>query len=145
MQSGSLGAVGSAAALALLRGRRDTALALGIAGTAVWGGAKVIKQAFGRGRPADHVDDATVRGRPASGLGFPSGHAAVSTALAIIATHDRPVLIRVGAYGVAAGTAAARVYVGAHLPADVVGGVGLGLAAGALTNATRISLATRSR
>lgn len=145
MQSGSLGAVGSAAALALWRRRPDTALALGVAGTAVWGGAKAVKQAFGRGRPADHVDDATIRGRPAGGLGFPSGHAAVATTLAVIAARDRPLVARIGAYGVAASTALARVYVGAHLPADVVGGVGLGLAAGALTNATRVSLATRSR
>jgi undecaprenyl-diphosphatase len=145
MQSGSLGAVGSAAAVALLRGRTQTAVALAVAGAAVWGGAKVIKQAFGRGRPADHLDSAAIRGRPASGLGFPSGHAAVATTLAIVGSQDGSRIARFAAYGTAATTALARVYVGAHLPADVVGGVGLGLAAGALTNATRISLATRSR
>jgi len=145
MQSGSLGAVGAAAGVALLRGRRDTALALGLAGSAVWGGAKVVKRAFGRGRPADHIDDATIRGRPASGLGFPSGHAAVATTLAMVGASDLPRPPRVIAYGVAASTAMARVYVGAHLPADVVGGVGLGLMAGAVTKAVRVSLATRCR
>lgn len=145
MQSGSLGAVGSAAAVALVRGRRRTAVALGVAGTAVWGGAKLVKQAFGRGRPADHIDEPTIRGRPASGLGFPSGHAAVATTLALIAAHDQPPMAKVVAYSTAAGTALARVYVGAHLPADVVGGVGMGVVVGSLTNAVRVSLATRSR
>jgi membrane-associated phospholipid phosphatase len=145
MQAGSLGAVGAAAALAWVAGRRNTAVALGVSGSAVWGGAKVVKQLFGRGRPADHIPEATIRGRPASGLGFPSGHAAVATALAVIGAPDLGPIGRAGAYSVAGLTAVARVYVGAHLPADVVGGVGMGLALGAITNAARFSRAIPSR
>jgi undecaprenyl-diphosphatase len=145
MQAGSLGAVGGSALAALAFRRRDLAVALGAAGTAVWGGAKLVKRGFGRGRPAAHVESARIRGREASGLGFPSGHAAVSMTLATIACpelpHPGPELV----YAVAALTALGRVYVGAHLPADVVGGVGLGLAAGAITNAVRFSFATPSR
>ncbi len=69
----------------------------------------------------------------------------MATALAVIAAPDLPPAARVGAYSVASVTALARVYVGAHLPADVVGGVGLGLASGALTNAVRFSRANPSR
>ena len=145
MQAGSLGAVGAASAVALIAGRRNTAIALGVAGSAVWGGAKVVKRLFGRGRPADHIPDATIRGRAASGLGFPSGHAAVATALAVIAAPDLGPVARAGAYSVAGLTALARVYVGAHLPADIVGGIGMGLVVGTLTNAARFSRAIPSR
>ena len=105
----------------------------------------MVKRLFGRGRPADHIPDATIRGRPASGLGFPSGHAAVATALAVIGVPDLGPVGRVAVYSVAGLTAVARGHVGAHLPADVVGGVGMGLAVGALTNAARFSLAIPSR
>jgi len=145
MQAGSLGAVGAAALLADRTGRRPLAIALGAAGSTVWGGAKVIKRFFGRGRPPEHIDGCRVRGRPASGLGFPSGHAAVSMTLATVACSDLGHPARVFAFAVAVVTALSRVYVGAHLPADVVGGLGLGLAAGSLTNAARFSLARRSR
>jgi undecaprenyl-diphosphatase len=145
MQAGSLGAVGVAALAAERSGRRPLALALGTAGTATWGGAKVVKRFFGRGRPPDHIDGCTVRGRPASGLGFPSGHAAVSMTLATIAAPELSKPARVAAFGTATITALGRIYVGAHLPADVVGGMGMGLVAGALTNAVRLSFSSRSR
>jgi undecaprenyl-diphosphatase len=145
MQAGSLGAVAASALVALACRRRDLAVALGVAGSTVWGGAKLVKRGFGRGRPAAHLESTRIRGREASGLGFPSGHAAVSMTLATIACpelpHPGPELV----YAVAALTALGRVYVGAHLPADVVGGVGLGLAAGSLTNVVRAGSATRSR
>jgi undecaprenyl-diphosphatase len=131
--------------VAWLTGRRSLAVALGSSGTAVWGGAKIVKQAFGRGRPADHIEDARILGNPASGLGFPSGHAAVAMTLATVACPDVGHAARVIAFGAAVITAFGRVYVGAHLPADVVGGLGMGLAAGAFANAVRFSLANRSR
>jgi undecaprenyl-diphosphatase len=145
MQAGSLGAVGAASGLAWLTGRRSLAVALGSAGTAVWGGAKLVKLAFGRGRPADHIGDARILGQPATGLGFPSGHAAVAMTLAMVACPELNHPARVVAFGAAVVTAFGRVYVGAHLPADVVGGLGMGLAAGAFTNAVRLSYANRSR
>jgi undecaprenyl-diphosphatase len=145
MQAGSLGAVGASAAVALVAGRRDLAVALGVAGSAIWGGAKVVKRGFRRGRPAAHVESSRIRGRAASGLGFPSGHAAVSMTLATIACPELPHPGPEVAYAIAALTAIGRVYVGAHLPADVVGGAGLGLATGAIANAVRFSRANPSR
>jgi membrane-associated phospholipid phosphatase len=40
-------------------------------------------------------------------------------------------------FGGAAATSVARMYVGAHLPLDVAGGVGIGLVAGGITRAAR--------
>jgi len=44
-----------------------------------------LKDLIGRGRPAEMMSDVVFHGDPAQGLGFPSGHAAVSAALAAVA------------------------------------------------------------
>ena len=70
------------------------------------------------------------RGAAAGGRGYISGHAAVLTLITLLAW---PYLNRTGriiALVLVALVCLARVYVGAHLPLDVVGGVGLGLAVG---------------
>lgn len=129
MQGGSLAAVG-ASALAALRFDRRTALVTAGAGSVVWGGVKLVKPAIGRGRPEHHLPDVRVRGAAQSGLGYPSGHAAVATTLAVITTGRSSPLIHRAALSVAATVGLARMYVGAHLPFDVVGGMGIGLVAG---------------
>lgn len=128
MQSGSLAAVFGAAAV--LR-RRDPATAARavVAGVAAWSLAKSVKQIVGRGRPADHLDGVRVRGAPQTGSGFPSGHAAVVTTLALLATSPHS-MHRAGAATTAISTGIARMYVGAHLPLDVVSGLAIGLAVG---------------
>ncbi len=132
MQGGSLAAVGVTAGATALAGRRETAVRLGIAGGSVWAICKIVKHQIGRGRPAAHLQDVIVRGAAQSGLGFPSGHTAVAFTLAGVAS---PVLSRraSGLAWTAAGLVAlARQYVGAHLPADVAGGVALGVVAAAV-------------
>ena len=87
-----------------------------------------------RGRPDDLLDDVVVRGAAAHGLGFVSGHVAVAVAMATVAW---PYLGRAGraaVWALAVLVAVLRVYVGAHLPLDVGGGAGLGLAAGSAVN-----------
>jgi len=132
MQSGSLGAVAVVVGVLHRRGCARAATTALFAGTAVWGGAKLVKPVVGRGRPSEYVESTQVRGAPQSGLGFPSGHAAVAMTLALVATEGRPVAIRRSAIGVALATGIARIYVGAHLPLDVVGGSAVGVIVGLL-------------
>ncbi len=132
MQAGSLAGVFVVSELMVRRrpGGGPAARITALTGTAVWGGVKALKPLVGRGRPEDHLVDVAVRGHAQSGLGYPSGHAAVSLAVALSATHRRPPIERAAALGVAAATGWARMYVGAHLPLDVVGGFAVGTLSG---------------
>jgi membrane-associated phospholipid phosphatase len=134
MQAGSLAAVGVVTAALFRQGRPRTARAAAVSGTVVWGGVKALKPAIGRGRPERHLDRVAVRGQSQSGLGFPSGHAAVSLTLALVSTRAAGPAARAAALAVAAVAGGARMYVGAHLPLDVVGGYAIGLLCGQLTN-----------
>lgn len=134
MQSGSYGAVLVAAAIATERGQRRRALLVTTAGTGAWLGVKAVKPLIGRGRPDTLLASVRIRGRHQSGLGYPSGHAAVATTLALVAT--RPGRDRYAGVVMAGITSCARMYSGAHLPLDIVGGVALGrLVAGLVTKA----------
>lgn len=134
MQAGSLGAVIAAAGGALAIERRGLATRFAVAGATMWLGAKAAKHLIGRGRPGDLLEGVTIRGRAQSGLGYPSGHAAVSAALAVVAARTWP-QAAVGLAAVALVTALMRIYDGAHFPSDVVGGAAAGLAAGTIVNA----------
>lgn len=133
MQAGSFPAIGVAAA-ALRRRNPRAALAAGGAGFASWLLAKLVKRLVGRGRPVDHLSDVVVRGAPQRGRGFPSGHAAVVTALVTVGGRTVPPVAARAGHGIAIVVGLARQYVGAHLPVDVAGGFALGSAAGALAN-----------
>jgi membrane-associated phospholipid phosphatase len=92
--------------------------------------ADVVRKQIVRGRPGSLLDDVHLRGAPAGGLGFVSGHVATVTALAVIAWPYLGRRMRAVVVTAAVVVALARVYVGAHFPLDVVGGAGLGLAVG---------------
>jgi undecaprenyl-diphosphatase len=129
MQAGSLGADFAFAAVAYCAGRHRLASTMALTGTSVWAVCKGVKRWVGRGRPQELLETVNVRGPAERGLGFPSGHAAVAVTLAGLAAPEVPPRVRPLLWGAAAAVAAARVYVGAHLPLDVVGGAGIGLAA----------------
>jgi glycosyltransferase 2 family protein len=127
MQLGSLGAVPVTSAVAFALGDRPLATRLLVAGTSAWLSAKLVKRIVGRGRPATLFTDLRLRGRGPSGGGFPSGHAAVATALAASAFARSCPAAQLTLTGLAATVGVARVYVGAHLPLDVLGGAALGV------------------
>jgi membrane-associated phospholipid phosphatase len=131
MQLGNFLVVPVAVLVALLARRWRLALGLALAGGGVYALAKVVKHYVLRGRPDTLLEDVLVRGATPHGLGFVSGHIGVVTALALVAA---PWLPRWGRWALVAAVVAvflSRMYVGAHLPLDMVGGAGLGLAVGA--------------
>ncbi len=130
MQLGSLaGSVLVASLTAALARDRRLAIALFGASQAAWWTGKAVKVLAARGRPAALLSDVRLR-EAARGLGYVSGHAAVAFALASAVAPSAPRRWRPAAFGVATVVGAARVYAGAHLPIDVIGGAGLGVLSG---------------
>jgi len=87
-----------------------------------------------RGRPASVLEGVSLRGAEEGDEGFPSGHAAVSAALTVIVWPSASNGWRTTLAALAGFVPFARMYVGAHLPLDVVGGSALGLAIGSAVN-----------
>jgi undecaprenyl-diphosphatase len=107
---------------------------LAVAGTSAWLLAKVVKQLVVRGRPAELLSDVIVRGAPGAGHGYVSGHTATAAALAAVITPYLPKRFRKFVWLIAALVGIARMYVGAHLPLDVIGGAAMGWAIGSLVH-----------
>lgn len=91
-----------------------------------------VKLVVDRERPAPE-DSEPLIALPSSSS-FPSSHAAMSTAAAIVLCRQVPRLAPLW-IAMAAAMAASRVYVGAHHPSDVAAGVALGAATGAVAGA----------
>jgi membrane-associated phospholipid phosphatase len=130
MQLGNLVAVPAVALAAALARRFRLAVTVLVGGLLTYWLAKEVKVFVPRERPGSLLPDVVLRDAPAGGLGYVSGHAAVVVFLAVVVS---PYLGRRGrwaAYLLAAVVCLTRVYVGAHLPLDVLGGAALGLALG---------------
>lgn len=126
MQAGSFaGSILVCAALGTrARDRRIALAALAATQGAYWG-AKGVKRVVGRGRPAALVVGVKER-EQTRGLGYPSGHTAVAFALAAAIAPSLTRCARTGVFATATFVGVARLYAGAHLPLDVVGGAAMG-------------------
>lgn len=114
------------------------AVLLAVSGVGIYVLAKIVKRVADRGRPDAFLDTVNEREEFAAGsLGYTSGHVAVAATIATLTLLHLPkrwgqvsvVLVAIVALG--------RMYVGAHLPLDMIGGVAMGVAAG--TAATYVS------
>jgi membrane-associated phospholipid phosphatase len=127
MQAGTVATVPAVSGLALVIGHRRLAARLAVGGTIAWLGVKLVKPFGGRARPQGVLPDVTIREGIAGDLGWVSGHTAVATTLALVAAEELPATARPLLAGIVGMVGFGRMYVGAHLPHDVVGGAALGM------------------
>jgi glycosyltransferase 2 family protein len=135
MQYGTFVTIPALALIALLLRRFRLAIAIALAGVGVYLLALVVKQIVERGRPSALLTG--VEGREVFGadsLGFPSGHAAVASALTVVVAAHLPVRWTIVAIVLGVLVVFGRIYVGAHLPLDVIGGAALGAVVGSTVN-----------
>lgn len=132
---GSLYAVGAAAAVLAVTGRRRPAGRAVTAAGVTWLAGRSLKKLVNRPRPYV-ADPGATRAMiaPPVGTSWPSSHPAVFTAFTTVAARELQLgaasRATLGAVGLT--LAASRVYLGVHYPSDVVSGVLAGRAVAAL-------------
>ncbi len=127
MQFGALGGAAAVTVGLLVFRRPRLALAYGVSSGLAWFATDVFKSVIDRARPADLGIDVVIRGASATGSGFPSGHSATAFAGAIVLVFVLTGWWRAVPFVLAMLVGLARIYVGAHLPLDVLGGAGVGV------------------
>ena len=135
MQYGTFITIPALALIALLFRRFRLALAIALAGVGVYLVALAVKGVVDRGRPAallTAVEERELFG--ADSLGYPSGHAAVAAALTVVVAAHLSARWLIAALALGVVVLFGRIYVGAHLPLDVIGGAALGAIVGSIVN-----------
>jgi membrane-associated phospholipid phosphatase len=128
MQMGNMLVIPASALVAALARRFRLAAGILLGGLGTYYLAKVVKDIVVRGRPGSLLSDVELRGAGAVGRGYISGHAAVVTFIAVLAWPWLGRRMRIAVAIAVVVVCLTRVYVGAHLPLDVIGGAALGLA-----------------
>jgi membrane-associated phospholipid phosphatase len=132
MQFGNLVMAFAAAlgAIALKRWRLTSAFLLLAAGKLYF--ARLIKENVTRHRPNEILENVVLRDSFGGGLAFVSGHAIIAFGIATLVHPYIGRTWRVVVWTLAVLACVGRVYVGAHLPLDVVGGAAAGASLGFL-------------
>lgn len=121
----------------LMTKRYHVVIRLLLTGTLAYMIAGVAKDVFSRGRPHEFITD-IISLDVIRGPGFPSGHMTLAVALALTFGH----YVRTKHYWIPAAwivsVGLSRIYLGAHLPLDIIGGFALGWFAYALFRHVRL-------
>lgn len=136
-QLGSVYMLAVLPAFYLVTKRYHVVIRLLLTGTLAYMIAGVAKDVFGRGRPHEFITD-IISLDLIRGPGFPSGHMTLAAALALTFGH----YVQTKHYWIPAAwiisVGLSRIYLGAHLPLDIVGGFALGWFAYALFRHVRL-------
>jgi membrane-associated phospholipid phosphatase/MFS family permease len=109
-----------------------------------WGLLEAVYAVYDRPRPEEVVANASLNGHSWAHLNsFPSGHMAITAALAVALALAFPRL-RAVLWGYVAAVAFTRVMFGAHFPGDVIAGTALGTASALMVASAAQWAATRS-
>lgn len=130
MQYGVFVTIPIATAVAVVRRRPRLGAMLGVSGLGIYFAAKAVKRIAERGRPDAFLALVEERERFGASLGYPSGHAAVAGTIATLTFFHLPKPLRRLTVALIAIVWFGRVYVGAHLPLDLVGGTAMGVTTG---------------
>lgn len=121
------GLAGMTAVVATGLSRRTAGQVLG-AGAVGWVVGQAAKPLMERERPYE-AGLAALLVHPPAGSSWPSGHTAVAAATATALAPQGPATAVTGAL-LAGWVGVTRIYVGAHHPSDILGGVGIGMLSG---------------
>jgi glycosyltransferase 2 family protein len=137
-QFGSIYILGLLLIIYLFKKHYHIVLRLLMTGTLAYLVSGFAKDIWGRARPSELLLDVTSLDFIVRGPGFPSGHMALATALALTLGHYMPQkyywLVPVWIIGVGL----SRMYLGIHFPLDIIGGFAIGWGSYALFRHVRL-------
>lgn len=123
---GSVYGLAGIATVVALSGRLRLGRDIALAGVAAWSAAQSMKPLLVRSRPYERGTAMRLVSPPA-GSSWPSGHVAVTAAVASTVSPHLPVGARCVLWSTVAAVGVSRVHVGVHHASDVVAGWGIGV------------------